>query len=80
MKQKTIIMENNVIFVAKVKRGLNKCFIHLKKGDEFELTKSDVESWKNRGYLVWASKPNDYEIINKTYIDVYKVTKIYEEV
>ena len=67
-------------YVAIVKKGLNKGFLHLKKNEEIKLSHGDVKSWKQRGYLAWMSKPDDYEVIDKTYIDVYKVTKTYEKI
>ena len=67
-------------YIAIDKKGLNKGFLHLNKNEEIILSHNDVKSWKQRGYLAWMSIPDVYEIIDKTYIDVYKVTKTYEKI
>jgi len=69
-----------VHYIAQVKKGLNKGFLHLKKGEEINLSHDDVKSWKTRGYLAWMSKPDDYEIIDSNYIDVFKVICQYDKV
>ncbi len=70
----------NETVVAVVKKGLNKGFLHLRKGDEFVLGSNDVKSWQERGYITMMSKPDDFEIIDNTYISVYVVQKTYTEI
>lgn len=77
-------MENvktETVFEAEVIKGFRERVLTLRKGTKFELSKEDIKSWNNRGYITRLCHGNGLEwaCIGRDNLRVYEVTKTYKE-
>lgn len=75
-------IKTDTVYEAEVIKGFRENVLTLRKGTKFQLSESDVKSWKNRGYITRCchGAGNDWTCIGREHLRVYQVYKEYREI